>query len=467
MTILPQLEHDLFEAAEQRLSGPGLLKVEAKRPRTAVPVLFGALVTLAVVVIALTSFGHQHRQARSTPPRLHRGGPAPGGFDYPLGSVPTLRQLIANFAILRRPQTAQDHSWQPQCDCAGSARQLTRLTRFATALPGGYRVYVDVEQLETGGQLDMSAGSYVMNLDIVDPHRNVTSTSFGPNTQYTVYPLVSGGPRRFSVGRSEVWASVVPDGVSTVSWTIGCRSGAGTRGCAGTRAHTFTVPVIDNVAARQIPGPDNCFACEIPRQVIWRSADGRVVASFGGFGNLAAPPFVKGGLGSRVLRVLLPRALGSTKLGEPSASTIRTLSRLLGPAALANVQAGGCGVDHESVWTSPAVADPLTIFQRDGRFVGYQYGAPVNEIGLRLGPGAQLTTGGRLALGDTIGKVRRLYGAALTTSAGGGGTWRLTAGDGGLHGSVLPISYPLRAVTAQNQVATIEAGVTGCPSQSG
>jgi hypothetical protein len=33
-----------------------------------------------------------------------------------------------------------------------------------------------------------------------------------------------------------------------------------------------------------------------------------------------------------------------------------------------------------------------------------------------------------------------------------------------LKGSVLPIIYPLRVVTARNPVATIGPGVTGCPA---
>jgi hypothetical protein len=52
----------------------------------------------------------------------------------PLGSTPNLSRLMANFAVLRRPQSAADRSWHPQCSCAGSATQLGRLTRFAMKL---------------------------------------------------------------------------------------------------------------------------------------------------------------------------------------------------------------------------------------------------------------------------------------------------------------------------------------------
>lgn len=442
-------------------------------------VVISLAVTATVVVLFAGLLGHRQAASRAGPPATNRGpsrlvpsrnrGAAPGEFLYPLGAVPTLPQLLENFAVLRRPQAAQDHSWQPQCGCGGAARQLRNLTRFAVALPGGYRVFLDVEQLILGGQLNMAAGSYVLNLDIVDPHGNVTSTSFGPNTQFTLYPLTvrsrpgPGGPPR----SNGMWASVVPDGVASVSWTFSCQGGTRARPlCAGVRSQTVTVPVVNNVAAEKIVGTANCLAGGCVRQVTWRSSDGSVVASFGGFGNLPAPPFVEGSQGNRVLHVLLPSGVGSARLGQASSAAIQTITQLLGAPADANVRAGGCGIDHESVWTSPAVADPLTIFQRQGHFVGYQYGAPVNEIGLRQGPGAVLGTSRGLTLDDTIAVARRLYATHLVSSAIGGGTWRVTADGGILRGYVLPTIYPLRVVTAKNPIATIEAGQISCPANT-
>lgn len=408
-----------------------------------------AVVTVALVFVPL----HSDRHAPARPQLLHHRGPGRGEFLYPLGATPTLRQLLDNFAILRRPQTAQDRSWQPNCSCAGSARQLSDLTRLATTLPRGYRIYLDVEQLLVGGQLNQSAGSSVLNFTVVDPHGPTSGSSFGPNTGFTVYPISSGG-------KDAVWMSVVPDGVASVRWTFGCRGG---NGCAGIRSRTFTVPVINNVAARQVAGADNCSGCSHPQSVAWLTADGSVVASFPGFGNIPAPPFVKGARSHGELRVLKPNGIGSAQFGESAATAIQAIQRRLGAATDANARAGGCGIDHESVWTSPAAADPLTIFQRHGRFVGYLYGAPVQQLGLVQGPGAVLATGQGLTLADTVRVGRRLYGPRFLTSAAGGGTWQALADGGTLRGSVLPITYPLRAVTANNQVATIQAGATGCP----
>lgn len=160
------------------------------------------------------------------------------------------------------------------------------------------------------------------------------------------------------------------------------------------RARTVTVPVVNNIAARQLAAEGDCASCPSPQHVTWSSMSGRVVASFERSANLAAPPFVKGGRGYRVLRVLRPSAIGDARLGQPSPAATWRIQRLLGPPADANVPAGGCGIDHESVWSSPAVAQPLTVFERQGRFVGYQYGAPVNKIGLLRGPGAVLPHAG-------------------------------------------------------------------------
>jgi hypothetical protein len=196
--------------------------------------------------------------------------------------------------------------------------------------------------------------------------------------------------------------------------------------------------------------------------VSWRTVGGRVV-SFAGFGNLTAPPFVKGWRGSPVLRALAPTALGHARLGQSASTAIQTIEGMLGSPADTNVPVRDCGIDHESVWNSPTVADPLTIYERAGRFVGYQYGAPASELGLVREPGAILQTSRGLTLDDTVGTARRLYGAGLATTAAHGGVWS-AAGDGGtLHGSVLPITYPLRVVTDKNPVATVGAGETGCP----
>jgi hypothetical protein len=414
-----------------------------------------AAVTAGVVVLAVALLGHGSRP--NNPALTHRHfdrGVAPGEILYPSGAVATKAQLLANFAVLRRSQTSADRTWRPQCDCAGAAHQLFGYTRLATTLPSGYKVYLDLEQFILGGQLNMAAGSYVLNFDVVDPHGPTSGAAFGPNTGFTVFPISSGGD-------DAAWVSVVPDGVATVRWTFGCERGAG---CAGVPTRVFTVPVVNNVAARQIPGAGNGPPHAVSRHVTWRDAGGRTIASFTQSANLPAPPFIKGGRGYRVLRILRPDGVGDARIGQSVDVARAALTRELGPAADTAVRARGCGVDHESVWASPAVADPLTLFEHAGRVVGYAYGAPASEIGLQRGPGAVLTTAAGLTIAERIKRVAALYGTALSTEAAHGGTWQVRLGSGRLGGTVMPTTYPLRKVTPANPVATIGAGHAGCPA---
>ena len=383
-----------------------------------------------------------------------------------LGAAPTLAQLLDNFEVLRRPQNSVDRSWQPNCGCGGAARQLSALTRYV-GKAGGYGIYLDVEQLIAPGQLNLSAGSYLLNVDAVDRRaNNVSSTSFGPNTGFTVTPFE---PYR------NVWVGVVPDGVATVSWTFVCRPAEMRNGfCGRTGSQTVTVPAINNIAARHVTvlggcrrtvGPPGFARCPPQHavRVTWRGPRGHVVASFPGFGNLPAPPFVKGGRGYRVLRTLGSTVVADAVLGQVWRSAEDQVTRTLGPPADMNVGVRDCGIQHETVWTSPAVAEPLTVFEQNDRLVGYRYGAPLNQIGLKQGPGAVLQTARGLTIGQTIAQASRLYGRRLSTSARDGvGSWRVTERDGGQSGLVLPITYPLRSVKNQNLIATIDAGNVGC-----
>lgn len=459
---------DYFHRLETELAGlterGAHLDRPVRGPRPRWMLLAPAIGLAVAVVVAALILVSLKPDTISREPAVRHRGVVPGEVISPLGSHPTLRQLLANFAVLRRPQTAADRSWRPAGGCCGSSRQLYGLTRRATVLSGGYRVFLDVEQFTIGGQRNLPAGSYVLSLDIIAPNGNTSGGSYEGGSYFMPLSFGGAGPLRRS-SHSDVFAGIVPDGVSSVTWTFGCQPGrAAARFCAGNPTPSFTVPVVNNVAAAHLPGVGSCAECQLVGKVVWRGPDGRVVASFPqGFGNLPAPPFLTGGHGSSVLRVLAPNGVGNVLLGQSSSNAIQGLSQLLGTAADTNVPTGGCGIDHESVWASPASADPLTIFERRGRFVGYQYGAPVNEIGLQRGPGAVLTTPKMLMLGDTIRVAKRLYRNGFETSAARGvGRWRLVEQGGILYGYVLPTIYPLRRVIGQNPVATIDAGDTGC-----
>jgi hypothetical protein len=217
---------------------------------------------------------------------------------------------------------------------------------------------------------------------------------------------------------------------------------------------------------RMIAAMTNCLA---PRATTWRAVDGHVLASFPrGYGNLAAPPFVKGSRGARNLKVLDSSGVGPTQFGESFTAASRAIDSLLGPSSFTQqpVAYSSCGI-HRSVWASPATATPLTIYERGGRFVGYQYGVPVDLIGLALGPGATLFTADGLTIGDTVRSAQRIYGPGFSAHVTPGRpnnneVWQKSGAGGALSGALEPSIYPVRSVTAGALVATITAGQTNC-----
>jgi hypothetical protein len=454
------------------------------------------IVALAVALVVVLGKGHPaHRtspaQRTATPhpavPHVVRGVTPGNVMIAPPGAVATLSQLLQNFAILRRPQTAADRSWRPNCDCAGAARQLNQYTRLVKTLSGGYRVFLDLEQFIQGGQENQLAGSYSMEYTVVSPNGNTSSAPYGTGN----YGVLA------SETSDHIFVSIVPDGVATVSWTFTCQGKPNQ--CVGVAPRTMTVPVTGNMAVQRVTGGVCPNLSDLPRkalrdrkrvlalmtgcltsdQTTWRAADGRIVAAFPvGYGNLAAPPFVKGVRTNGALHVLKPNGVGAARLGESFAAATRTINQLLGPAAVTHVavpqRQGGCGVATESVWTSPTAADPLELYERSGRFVGYQYGAPLQEIGLQQGPGPVLTTENALTIGATVTAARRRYGQTFRAHAipgspnsNGGGAWHIAEAGGGFGGALLPSYYPVRAVRPADQIATITAGQADCPATGG
>ena len=202
--------------------------------------------------------------------------------------IPTLSQLLANFAALRRPQTAADRSWQPP-PSGRYARSLPRLTRLAGTLPDGTRIFLTVQRYTGPGWPSVyPVGSYELDVNIVPANgKYVDSTNFGPNVNYTVFPLSSSPPgavRQGLAGSSApTWASIIPNGVSRVRWTFACTPA----GCAQ-RRETVVVPVHENVAAALIPAtqPERGSSHTLrriwqPVTITWYGRGGRVVASYG------------------------------------------------------------------------------------------------------------------------------------------------------------------------------------------
>jgi hypothetical protein len=166
--------------------------------------------------------------------------------------------------------------------------------------------------------------------------------------------------------------------------------------------------------------------------------------------------------------VLDSSGVGPTQFGESFTAAGRAIDSLLGPSSFTQqpVVDSACGI-HRSVWASPATATPLTIYERGGRFVGYQYGVPVDLIGLALGPGATLFTADGLTIGDTVRTAQRIYAPGFSAHVTPGRpnnneVWQESGAGGALSGTLEPSIYPVRSVTADALVATITAGQTNC-----
>lgn len=421
-----------------------------------------SVVAIAAVVVLFASGGGGARSSHSVRVQLAsrlRTATAVQRLDLNApGSTPNLKQLMSNFAVLRAPRTGLDRSWHPQCACAGSARQLGQLTRLAARLPHGYRVFLDVEQFIAGGQLNTPAGSYMLNLDIVDRYGNTDSTSFGANTQYTVEPLSTDRPRepKALAARGAVMASVVPDGVAKALWTFTCPRGSHAANGEGGRSETVVVPVTNNVAAKWLPSSP--APCSGAMKVVWLGAGGRIVTSFDGAGNLSAPPFVKGDLGHGTERLLTSSGIGSTPIGTSTPKALAALTRRFGAPADSVVKVQGCTGGRQTVWTSPALANPLTIYTENGRFVGYQYGAgAVGAVG--KGPGAVLATERGLTLGNSVGSARSRYPLGFATlSSADVGYWSAYGDGSRFYGAAIPGRYPAHTVASEDRVSTIGAG---------
>lgn len=305
-------------------------------------------VPVVVVALAVILLGHRHG------PRTSPGAPRAGA------QVTTLAQLRANFALLRRPQTAADRSWRPDYG-SPAPRELRGLERLARRLPGGRRVFVTV---------DASAGGYALRLWIVLADGDATGSSFTAADGYTVLPIPVPAPGQGGTS----WTSLVPDGVSGVLWTFKCRQGP----CSGVAATDADTGVRDNVAVAQVRTPAGCgggAGCRRPTRAVWFNSVSRIVGTFSDTTRLTAPPFPSPSLG------LGRDQIAGVRFGARRAAAERALTALLGsPPSRAPATSGGCGAGEQLVW--PIVIDPAsgrvvravqtTLFFARGRLVGYR-----------------------------------------------------------------------------------------------
>jgi hypothetical protein len=211
-----------------------------------------------------------------------------------------LQQLIEPFAVFRRSQTAAERRFDPlerPFARRRSARHrrvtspiLPALTRLATTLPDGERIYLTVERgggFATGQQ----PPAYSLGLWVVTNRRDLGGSAQHPNIGGDVAPNV--GSRRIAppapllLGRTaSTWTSLLPDGVTRVRWVFPRQNGNRTH--VYPRPLTIDVAVHGNVAAARLPRT----ATWEPVIVIWYAADGRVIKTYAGaYPNRVLPPF--------------------------------------------------------------------------------------------------------------------------------------------------------------------------------
>jgi hypothetical protein len=475
-----------FDQLEQELRTalPRVVRATpASRPRWrpavgAVAISAAVLVTLAVAAVAVVLLGHartapQAPAGRRPVPRVTAVSPAPASV------VPTLAQLLANFAVLRRPQTAADRAWGQRAQ-AVNVRRLTRLTRLAKQLDSGDRVFLTVDRFRKG-PAGQRAGSYSLSVWIVSPDGNASGTSFGPQVNYNVIPLPAraGGARPEAYGFNS-WAGLVPDGVSRVSWRFTCRANPLTQ-CSGQSPFTATVPVVDNVASWTGPVPTGeCGACLQPISVVWYGSHGQVLLRYGAGvtrGNLQRPPFIVHGAPvpaptsptgpARIttplpLRGLAGDGVDGARFGQSAAVVLRQVAASIGSPSAAYRPGGTCEIDQVIAW-GPAHrgSHPLTMFFHAGRFAGYAYFG-TNGKGF-----VDLATTRGLAIGDTLARASTLYPRALTTSSAQGGVWKVRTAAGTLRGYADGgFERGQRVPTPASRVGSIDAGDVGCPAVS-
>jgi hypothetical protein len=178
-----------IESLLDRLDEPPAVDATPGRWHGTVAVVAGigvAMLVAAVFVIA-------GRPGPSSPSRL--GSDLAGGISAPV------RQLVAGLAVLRRPQTAADRGLPAAFHRPGEIASLTRLA----VRVGETRLFVIVRQFANGREATAFAVT-VTPSGRASPFGGVTAATLrGP-----LPPSKAPSPH--------LYASIVPDGVTAVSW---------------------------------------------------------------------------------------------------------------------------------------------------------------------------------------------------------------------------------------------------------
>lgn len=152
--------------------------------------------------------------------------------------------------------------------------------------------------------------------------------------------------------------------------------------------------------------------------------------------------------------ILKGNGIGNALFGQPEATAITNLEKVLGPPNTASPRpTTNCTVDAYIQFLG------LTADFNQGRFVGYSTGSLVGRNHQILN--SETTKG--LRIGDTLAQAEQLYGSRLKTSFAQGGSWFATTTSGTLAGLT---TVEVNSSSPAPKIASITAGSVGCPAVS-
>jgi hypothetical protein len=306
MTILPQLERDLHDAAEERvrarqreMQNPLTTPAPRRRPGwsratgVALPVI-GVLVVLAVAGVALTTVKHGH-----TPT---------GAATNSVQSSPSRQELIRLLGVLRRPQTSRDFeadlvpiffalegTLKPSRHPTGLDRSLAPyhdsrldrpLARIVDIPAWSAKVQLAPFSWQPSPASPQRSEGLAIGLGGPGPASGVTGSTVLPATVATIRDHGFALMASVSVGCCTTQGViVVPDGVARL--TLGpLHLISPPVPVMPSELPSVTVPVKDNVAAFQIRVPtvtgrvknSVLWSVDATAQDTWIDAGGKVVA---------------------------------------------------------------------------------------------------------------------------------------------------------------------------------------------
>jgi hypothetical protein len=228
----------------------------------------GATVTSWVVAAALIVVVLM--LSRQTSPRVIAAGHRQPDLSVQWHIGPTLRELRANFAVLRRPATAAEHAAVAMFTAATNRQpEVPEEVRLAGRVEGVPMYFVIVPIFRHGAW-----GPVVAHEMEVDGGNGggLGGMPYIPSN-YLIFPATDAAPNS-----PTAYVGVVPDGVHSVRWQFACISGSQTRtsGCQLPSPRLVDVPVHNNLAVLQTSYQltDSGRAYAAVTRVTWYGADG-------------------------------------------------------------------------------------------------------------------------------------------------------------------------------------------------